>query len=310
MMRKAALGKGNRGVLILALFLGLLSAVLVFVYLGQSGGGDEEAAPSGDGKAVVVASQDIAAGTRITEDMVRVKNVSADAVLPDALATTDTVVGSVARFPITADEQILENRVAAGGITVPKGEKMPLAYVVPEGKRALAIKVEQVISAGGLVVPGDFVDVIMVANIKSDLPPPLDESHLAMTILQNVEVLAVNQDVEEVVPEGSGQGADGAGSASGDGEVSQRVPIDRPDPNPEATTVTVSVTPTEAQILAMADEKATLRLALRPFGDEAQTSVAAMSDFELVSLPVFESLIRTWQQLAPRIKELKDIFKQ
>jgi len=310
MMRKAALGKGNRGVLILALFLGLLSAVLVFVYLGQSGGGDEEAAPSGDGKAVVVASQDIAAGTRITEDMVRVKNVSADAVLPDALATTDTVVGSVARFPITADEQILENRVAAGGITVPKGEKMPLAYVVPEGKRALAIKVEQVISAGGLVVPGDFVDVIMVANIKSDLPPPLDESHLAMTILQNLEVLAVNQEVEDVVPESSGQGADGAGSASGDGEVSQRVPIDRADPNPEATTVTVSVTPTEAQILAMADEKATLRLALRPFGDEAQTSVAAMSDFELVSLPVFESLIRTWQQLAPRIKELKDIFKQ
>jgi len=308
MMRKAALGKGNRGVLILALLLGLLSAVLVFVYLGQSGGG-EEPAPSGNTKAVVVASQDITAGTRITEDMVRVKNVSSDAVVPNALGSTDAVVGSVARFPITADEQILENRVAAGGITVPKGETMPLAYVVPEGKRALAIKVEQVVNAGGLVVPGDFVDVIMVANIKSDLPPPLDESHLSMTILQNLEVLAVNQQVEEVVPESSGQGADGTTSADGDVAVSQRVLIDRPDPNPEATTVTVSVTPTEAQILAMADEKATLRLALRPFGEEAQTSVAAMSDFELVSLPVFESLIRTWQQLAPRIKELKDMFK-
>jgi pilus assembly protein CpaB len=289
-----------------ALFLGLLSAVLVFVYLSQSGG--EEAAPSGETKSVVVASQDIAAGTRITEEMVRVKNVSADAVVPQALTSTDTVVGSVARFPITTDEQILENRVAAGGITVPKGEKVPLAYIVPEGKRAISIKVEQVISAGGLVLPGDFVDVIMVADIKSDLPPPLNESKLAMTILQNLEVLAVDQEVEQVVPEGSS--ADGTAPADGDGTVAQRALIDRADPNPEATTVTLSVTPAEAQTLAMADEKASLRLTLRPFGEEQQASVSAMSDFELVTLPVFESLIRTWQQLAPKIKEVKDLFEQ
>ena len=307
-MRNVLGGKGNKGVLVLALFLGLLSAVLVFVFLSQSGG--EEAAPSGETKAVVVASQDIAAGTRVTEDMVRVKNVSSDAVVPQALTSTDMVVGSVARFPITTDEQVLSNRVAAGGITVPKGEEVPLAYVIPEGKRAMAISVEQVVSAGGLVVPGDYVDIIMVANIKSDLPPPLDETKLSMTILQNVEVLAVDQEVEEVVPESSGESGDGATSDGGDGTVAQRVPIDRPDPNPEATTVTVSVTPSEAQILAMADEKATLRLALRPFGEEEQTSVNAMSDFEMVSLPVFESLIRTWQQLAPRLKEVQDLFKQ
>lgn len=307
-MRNALGGKGNKGVLAVALLLGLLSAVLVFVYLSQSGG--EKTAPSGETKAVVVASQDIPAGTRITEDMVQVKNVSADAVVPQALSSTDEVVGSVARFPITADEQILENRVAAGGITVPKGEEIPLAYVVPEGKRAMAIRVEQVVSAGGLVVPGDYVDIIMVAEIKSDLPPPLDKTHLSMTILQNVEVLAVNQEVAEVVPERSDDSGDGTTPEESDGEVSQRVPIDRPEPNPEATTVTVSVTPSEAQILAMADEKATLRLALRPFGEEEQTSVNAMSDFELVSLPVFESLIRTWQQLAPRIKEVQNLFEQ
>src|SRR4030042_4914591 len=97
-------GKRDRGVLGLALVLGLLSAVLIFVYLGRSGGGDEEsAAPSGDTKSVVVASQDIAAGTRITEDMVRVKNVSSNAVVPQALTTTVSVVGSGARVPITTD---------------------------------------------------------------------------------------------------------------------------------------------------------------------------------------------------------------
>jgi len=307
-MRNVLGGKGNRGVLILALFLGLLSAVLVFVYLGRSGGGDEEASPSGETKAVVVASQDIAAGTRITEGMVRVKNVSSDSAVPNAFATTELVVGSVARFPISADEQILENRLAAGGIAVPSGEKVPLTYIVPEGMRAVAVNTKQVINAGGLVLPGDYVDIIFVAEVRTDLPPPLDLSHIAQTILQNLEVLAVQQTIEEVVPEGTGDG-DGAG----DGEVAERVAVDRPDPDPEAITVTLAVTPQQAQVLAMADviskasdnDTTDIRLSLRPFGEGEQTSVNAMTDFEMVSVEMLQSLIRTMQQLAGPLKELK-----
>src|SRR3989304_4272675 len=207
-------GKGNKGVLVLALLLGLLSAVLVFVYLGRSGGDEESAAPSGDTKSVVVASQDIAAGTRITEDMVRVKNVSSDSVVPQALTTTELVVGSVARFPITTDEQILENRLAAGGIAVADGDKLPVTYIVPEGMRAVAVNTKQVINAGGLVLPGNRVDLIFVAQVKTDLPPPLDLSHISQTILQNLEVLAVEQTVEQVVPETTSDGAE-------DGEVAE-----------------------------------------------------------------------------------------
>ena len=302
-------GKGNRGVLVLALLLGLLSAVLVFVYLGRSGGGDgESAAPSGDTKSVVVASQDIAAGTRITEDMVRVKNVSTDAVVPQALTTTEVVVGSVARFPITTDEQILENRLAAGGIAVSGGGAFPVAYIVPEGMRAVAVNTKQVINAGGLVLPGDRVDLIFVAQVKTDLPPPLDLSHIAQTVLQNLEVLAVEQTVEEVIPEGTSDGTE-------DGEVSERVALDSPDPEPEALTVTLAVTSEQAEILAMADviakasdnDDTDIRFALRRFGDSAQVTVPAMTDFELVSLEVLQSLIRTMQQLAPVIQELKSL---
>jgi pilus assembly protein CpaB len=305
-------GKGNKGVLVLALLLGLLSAVLVFVYLGRSGGGDEEAAaPSGDTKSVVVASQDIAAGTRITEDMVRVKNMSSDAVVPQALTTTKTVVGSVARFPITTDEQILENRLAAGGMAVADGDKLPVTYIVPEGMRAVAVNTKQVINAGGLVLPGNRVDLIFVAQVKTDLPPPLDLSHISQTVLQNLEVLAVEQTVEEVVPETTSDGAE-------DGEVAERVALDSPDPEPEAVTVTLAVTPEQAEILAMADviakasdnDDTDIRFALRRFGDSAQVTVPAMTDFELVSLEVLQSLIRTMQQLAPVIKELKNIAGQ
>jgi len=296
---------------VLALVLGLLSAVLVFVYLGQSGGGGESA-PSGDTKAVVVASQDITAGTRITEDMVRVKNVSSESAVPSAFATTELVVGSVARFPITADEQILENRLASGGIAVPQGDKVPLTYIVPEGMRALGVNTKQVINAGGLVLPGDYVDIIFVAEVKTDLPPPLDRSHIAQTILQNVEVLAVQQTIEEVVPEGTGDG-DGTGDGTGDGEVAQRVAVDRPDPEPEALTVTLAVTPQQAQTLAMADviskasdnDDCDIRLSLRRFGEQEQTTVPAMTDYEMVSVEMLQSLIRTMQQLAGPLQELK-----
>jgi len=304
-------GKGNKGVLVLALLLGLLSAVLVFVYLGRSGGGDEQAAPSGETKSVVVASQDIAAGTRITEDMVRVKNVSSDAVVPQALTTTETVVGSVARFPITTDEQILENRLAAGGITVTDGDKLPVTYIIPEGMRAMAVNTRQVVNAGGLVLPGDRVDLIFVAQVQTDLPPPLDMSHISQTILQNLEVLAVEQTVEEVVPETTSDG-------TGDGEVAERVALDSADPQPEALTVTLAVTPDQAEIMAMADvisqasdsDDTDIRFALRRFGDQEQASIPAMTDFELVSLDVLQSLIRTMQQLAPVIKELKAMAGQ
>jgi len=305
-------GKGNRGVLVVALFLGLLSAVLVFVYLSQSGGGGEEAAPTGETKSVVVASQDITAGTRITEDMVRVKNVSADAVVPNALTTTETAVGSVARFPITADEQILENRLAAGGIEVPEGEKMPLTYIVPEGMRAVGVSTKQVISAGGLVLPGDYVDIILVSEVKTDLAPPLDRSHISQTVLQNIEVLAVEQTLEAVVPSGT------TGDGATDGQVSDRVALDRADPDPEALTVTLAVTPDQAEVLSMADviakasdnDETEIRLSLRQFGDQEQVSVPAVTDFELVSVDVLQSLIRTMQQLAPVIQELKSMSGQ
>jgi Flp pilus assembly protein CpaB len=177
----------------------------------------------------------------------------------------------------------------------------------------VGVNTKQVISAGGLVVPGDYVYIIFVAAVKTDLPPPLDLSHISQTILQNIEVLAVEQTLEEVVPE------DTTGDGATDGQVSsERVALDRADPAPEAVTVTLAVTPDQAEILAMADvvakssdsDTCDIRLSLRQFGDSEQASVPAMTDFELVSLEVMQSLIRTMQQLAPALQELKSMSGQ
>jgi len=249
-------GRGGKAVLLLALFLGLISAVLVYVYLSQSGG--EETAASDTTKSVVVAKEDIPVATRITESMVEIKAISADAVHPDSFSSTDAVVGNLARYPITAGEQILSDRVAASSLTLPEGEELPLPYIVPEGKRAVSVVMSDLIGAGGLVRPGDYVDVVLTAKISTP-------DQIGRIILQDVEVLALDQQIEKVAPKLE------------EGEE-ERISTGEGKTDPEAVTVTLAVAPVEAEVLAVADKCADnfggrLALAVRPFGDHSIVGV-------------------------------------
>ncbi len=257
-------GRSNRGLILIGLFLGLVSAVLVVVYLGQSGEGGGGAV-SGEVTPVIVASQDIAAGTRITEGMVGTKDIAVDAVLAGAFQDTEIVIGQVARVPFVAGEQVIPTKVTATGAAIADVENPPLAYVIPEGKRAVAIQVSNVIGASGLIRPGDYVDVILTVQIELDSGDGVtsgSKDQIAQTILQNVLVLSVDQDVTRtVVSEGDAEPVVGEGT-----EV-----------NSEATTVTLAVSPAHGEVLTVAEACATprLALALRGFGDS--TPVASRS---------------------------------
>jgi pilus assembly protein CpaB len=230
--------------------LGLISAVLVYVYLGQAGG--KETAASGETKQVLVAKDDIPVATRITDGMVELKAIPADAVLPDSFSSTEGVVGNMARYPIAAGEQILSDRVASSSMTLPEGGELPLPYIVPEGKRAVSVTTSDLIGAGGLMRPGDYVDVILTVKTQ-----PGDQ--IARTVLQNLEVLALDQEMEKAVPKvEDGQEAQ---TAAAEGET-----------NPKAVTVTLAVTPLEGEVLTTAEVCSKnfggrLALALRPFGE-------------------------------------------
>jgi pilus assembly protein CpaB len=254
-------GRSGKVVLLLALFLGLISAVLVYVYLSQAG--DEETAASDTTKSVVVAKEDINVATRITADMVEIKAISADAVHPDSFSSTEGVVGNLARYPIAAGEQILSDRVAASSASVPEGDELPLPYIVPEGKRAVSVIMSDLIGAGGLLRPGDYVDVILTVKLAS-------QDQIGRIILQDVELLALDQQVEKVAPkfeEGEEGEAEEERISTGEGET-----------DPEAVTVTLAVSPVEGEVLAVADKCADnfqgrLALALRPFGDHTTVGV-------------------------------------
>lgn len=278
MVRNGAIGgKAHRLALALGLLLGLLTAVLVFVYLDQQGKGGTVL---GSLRPVVVAQGETPAATRLTADMLTVRQVPAELALPNSHETVAPLVGKVTRFPIAAGEQVLASDLAIAVVASSnKSNAVPLSFIVPPGKRAVAVLVSEVIGVGGLIRPGDFVDVIGVFDVvffgvdpKNPSAKEEVEKYVVMTILQNVEVLAVGQTLEEVV----------SSTDRSDGGAVQRLPIERPAPDPKATTVTLAVTPLEAQKLFMAEQKGKLKLALRPLGETETPSIRPLPEIDFL----------------------------
>ena len=197
MIKNQALGgRTNRALILLGLFLGLVSAALVVVYLSKAddGGGNVS---GGAGTFVVVATQDIPAGTRVTEGMVDRKSISAEAVLAGVFTKKKDVVGQVTRVPLVTGEQVIPSKVTATGPAIADVENPPLAYVIPEGKRAVSVEVSSQIGVSGLIRPGDYVDVILTIQVRGGggTGESANTDQITRTILQNVQVLSVDQDI-------------------------------------------------------------------------------------------------------------------
>ena len=274
MIKNQALGgRSNRALIFLGLFLGLVSAVLVVVYLSSVGGDGGGNVSGGEATPVVVVSQSIPVGTRITEEMLTLKPIATDAVLTGAFVDTANVVGQVTKVPLVAGEQIIPTKVTATGAAIANVENPPLAYVVPDGKRAISVEVGAAIGASGLIQPGDYVDVILITKVESTNAAEGGGSileggrdQIAKTILQNAQVLSVGATVTRTV---LGEGEEGPPAASDNSEA-----------DPEATTVTLAVSPAHGEVLALAETcgenfGGRLVLALRAFGDS--TPIATRS---------------------------------
>ncbi len=245
---------GSRRVLLISLVFGLLSAFLVWRLLSSSG----SSTGSGALVPVVVARQDIPARTVVTDGMVTLKQVPSSLRLATAYTDTKPLVGKATKAAIGAGEQVLTARVA----TDPK--ELGFTGTVPPGLRAASIQVTEVADVGGLVQPGDQVDVIGVFQVndngaagaplgKSDASKP---THMiAATILQSATVLAIAQSSEN----GATQPSSGKVAAS-KGQA-------------DAKTVTLAVSPQDAERLALADTIGTLRLSAHRFDESDGQSI-------------------------------------
>jgi pilus assembly protein CpaB len=215
----------------------------------------------------VVAKQDIAARTRVTADMVEVKLVPADTVGESYFADAAQVVGQVTRFPITANQQVLASQVIPPAGTT--GVSRALSYTIPEGKRGLSVGLSSVAAAGGLILPGDYVDVLVVYDVK--VGQDVEDAFLVETILQNIEVLAIQQTIVDTVG--------GEANATTNG---QRARNTEAAPIPEAQTITLLVTPEQAQQVYLAEANGMLRFSLRSYGDGTEKPIEFLTELDLI----------------------------
>ncbi len=134
---------------------------------------------------------------------------------------------------------IYEGEPIAAGRLAPVGAGAGLAAIIPSGKRAVALKVDDVVGLAGFVVPGMRVDAIVSARDAASKTNDV----LSRTILQNIEVLSAGQKIEKT--------ADG-----------------KPE---DAQVVNLLVTPDEAEVLSLAAGEAKVQLVLRNPLDTAQS---------------------------------------
>jgi pilus assembly protein CpaB len=253
-----AMAGGNRKLLLLALGAGLIAAIIVFAAV-QSNSGSSSSSSSGPVTGAVVAARAIAAGSTIAAADVKVTDVPNSLLITGGYTDTSAAVGQSARVAIAQGEQITPDKIGS-----PAKSANGLNSVVPQGMRAIGIKVEQVTAVGGNLLPGDRVDVIV--DLDTSAQTGISGSATVSTILQNIEILAIAQEAETPVA------APASGSAD-QTSTSGQLPSNAKS-KPDASTVTLAVDPKQAELLAGVQQMpGTIYLTLRSFGDQATNAV-------------------------------------
>ncbi|MCA9849807.1 MAG: Flp pilus assembly protein CpaB [Dehalococcoidia bacterium] len=261
---------GRRNVpILLALLLGGATFIGALAWLPTLSDGDTT--PTVETRSVLVARDDLSAGERLDRSRLALVEVPTDVIATGALTRIEDGEGQVLRYPVEAGEQILASKF----VGAERAEATGLAFVVPEGMRAVSVPVTEVTGAGGLIVAGDRVDVLAAVSetllVGADYPTEGPEADIArreaptaiVTVLQNALVLAVGQSVSDTSSVSRDDGAQRADDAT---------------PDPKAVSVTLAVSPEDAQALFMAVTEGSIGLALRSFGDTSSATVAPIVD--------------------------------
>ncbi len=115
---------------------------------------------SGNTNKVAVALIDISLGARIAPEMVRMVDWPSSALPPGAINDPKLLDARVTRTSIQHGEPIMESKLA------PPGTQGGLSAVVGEGKRAMTVRVNDVVGVAGFALPGNYVDILV--NTQDD----------------------------------------------------------------------------------------------------------------------------------------------
>ncbi len=198
---------------------------------------------------VVVAKVEIPVGSKIIPEQLEIAQFPANVTPEGAISVIDAnLVDRVVLTRIGPREPITESRLA------PIGAAGGLSSVIPEGYRAMTVRVDEVVGVSGFIIPGTLVDVVVVIT-----PPQASGGNekISKIVLQNIKVLA------------SGQKIDKPANAR---EVERGV-----------RAVTLQVTPEQAEKLALASSEGRLQLVMRNSTDQADEQTAGANKRSLLT---------------------------
>ena len=207
---------------------------------------DTQAAPQLELEKVLVASAEVGIGD-VLDGQVRWQIWPKEAVTEGFITETaepgaiEALNGSIARLIIMPGEPVRRSKL------IGKDQSF-MSSILPAGKRAVAVEIKADTSAGGFVLPNDFVDLIMTRRATSNGI----ESFVTETILKNIRVLAIDQTIRE-------------DEQTGKSVIGQ--------------TATLELTPQQSEIVTVAQQMADrLALALRSTADAAE-KVSGEADY-------------------------------
>ncbi|MFN2452774.1 MAG: Flp pilus assembly protein CpaB [Pyrinomonadaceae bacterium] len=223
-----------------ALFFGLLAAVSVGRYVSGA------QAYTKNLNRIVVAKVAIPLGTKIVAEQVTTAQFPREAMPDGTFDSVDKLVGRVAVTQISEREPITETKLAT------EGTAGGLSAVIPEGYRAMTVKVDDVVGISGFIQPNTIVDVVVVI----DPDKGANQDPISKIVLQNIKVLANGQN------------------------------IDQPKNDREANSVkavTLQVLPEQAEKLALASSEGKLQLVMRNSIDQDDSHTNGVNKRGLLS---------------------------
>ena len=135
----------------------------------------------------MVASADVELGSRLSPDMLRMVEWPSGSVPPGAFTELAALDGRVVKTALQRGEPVIEARLA------PEGTKGGLSAVVDEGKRAMTVRVNDVIGVAGFALPGNYVDIMVNTQDEGSGRSDKDKS-ISKIVLERILVLAVAQE--------------------------------------------------------------------------------------------------------------------
>lgn len=250
----------------IAMGIALVTTFMVYQWL-QGQRTSNVAAPEVvmEGVSVAVATADIPWGTPLEGKTVRITMYPEDGVPAGHFQDQASLEGRVVLTNLKKNEPILESKLApidlkTGGVSA----------VMDPNKRAMAVKVNEVVGLPGFVQPGDRVDVMATfEDPRGKKSSGGGKGEVTKVVLENILVLAIGTQMER---------------ANGE---EKPVPV---------KVITLEVSMEEAEKLAMAENGGKLRLALRsPLNPEVKKTKGAN----------FKDLMSSHQLIPPRSKVVK-----